>query len=112
MRLDFPSFKRALDKIPNLSEAVIPYDSPNVLSHSMLYDDALSKLPRELVDNMSIPAYYVFFMHLEQLNHSHEHAEQRLHFRHQAQMYFNERGIDTSEWTRIISKLVRLIHSA
>ncbi len=108
--LDFSAFVKALEK-ESLSVATMPYASANVLAKSPLYDDAVSRLPMALVNKMTIPSWYVFYMLTEQINDP-AHAPQRAVFRREAQKYFQTQGVNVGDWWDIMQKALRLIQSA
>ncbi len=108
--LDFNAFVKALER-ESLSIATMPYASANVLAKSPLYDDAVARLPMALVNEMTIPAWYVFFMLTEQVRDP-THASQRATFRREAQKYFQSQGVNVGDWWDIMQKALRLIQSA
>lgn len=108
--LDFSAFVKSVSK-ESLSLPTMPYISANVLTKSPLYEEAITRLPRSLVDEMTIPAWYVLFMLTEQA-HDTLHAPQRAVFRREAQKYFEDQGIHIGDWWSIMQKALRLVHSA
>lgn len=108
--LDSSAFMKALDH-ENLSTPTVPYASANVLTKSPLYDAAVARLPRALVDEMTVGSWYVLFMLLEQSSDP-ARASQRAIFRREAQKYFQSRGVSIGEWWDIMQKALRLIQSA